>query len=177
MNGILIRKEKAEDKKAVEELIRDAFSKEEHSDHREHILVHELREMEAFIPDLSLVAVKDGRIIGHILMTPISIANGKGSHPSLALAPVSVAPAFQKEGVGGSLIRAAHTKARMMGHKSVILMGHKSYYPRFGYKRASSFGIRLPFDVADENAMAIELVPDGLKGVSGKVEYPAPFHG
>jgi predicted N-acetyltransferase YhbS len=177
MNGILIRKERVEDHGAVEDLIREAFRKEEHSDHREHILVHDLRLMGSFIPDLSLVAVKDGRIIGHILMTPIHIVDGTEDHPSLALAPVSVNPAFQKEGVGGSLIRAAHTKARMMGHRSVILLGHESYYPRFGYKRASSFGIRLPFDVPDENAMAFELVEGGLKGVTGVVVYPAPFHG
>jgi predicted N-acetyltransferase YhbS len=176
MNGILIRKERAEDHKAVEELIREAFAKEEESDHREHLLVHDLRALDIFVPELSLVAVKDGRIIGHILMTPIRIVNDKTSYPSLALAPVSVAPTMQKEGIGGSLIRAAHTKARLMGHRSVILLGHEAYYRRFGYKRASSFGIRLPFNSPDENAMAIELVEGGLRGIHGKVEYPAPFH-
>jgi len=134
MNGILIRKERPEDHKAVEELIREAFVKEEHSDHREHILVHELRKMDSFIPDLSLVAVKDGRIIGHILMTPIHILDGLEDHPSLALAPVSVNPAFQKEGVGGSLIRAAHTKAKMMGHRSVICWATRATTPASGIK-------------------------------------------
>ncbi len=176
MNGILIRKERKEDHQEVEELIRDAFAKEEHSDHQEHRLVRELRGLDIFLPELSLVAVKDGRIIGHILMTPVRIVNEKTSYPSLALAPVSVAPTMQKEGVGGSLILAAHTKARLMGHRSVILLGHEAYYRRFGYKRASSFGIRLPADMPDENAMAIELGEGGLRGIHGTVEYPAPFH-
>jgi predicted N-acetyltransferase YhbS len=176
MNGIMIRKERAEDHKAVEELIKEAFAKEEHSDHREHELVHALRGLDGFVPDFSLVAVKEGRIIGHVLMTPVRIVNEKTSYPSLALAPVSVAPAFQKEGVGGTLIRAAHTKARLMGHRSVILLGHEAYYRRFGYTRASSFNIRLPFESPDENAMAIELVEGGLRGIHGTVEYPAPFH-
>lgn len=176
MNGILIRKEREEDRKAVEELIREAFAKEEGSDHKEHQLVHALRDLDIFVPELSLVAVKDGRIIGHILMTPVRIVNDKTSYPSLALAPVSVAPTMQKEGVGGSLILAAHTKARLMGHKSAILLGHEAYYRRFGYKRASSFGVQLPFNSPDENAMAIELVEGGLRGIHGKVEYPEPFH-
>lgn len=69
----------------------------------------------------------------------------------------------------------AHAEARSLGHKSIVLLGHPSYYPRFGYQRASTWNITAPFDVPDEAFMAVELVPHGLKGVSGVVEYSKPF--
>ncbi len=58
---------------------------------------------------------------------------------------------------------------------SIVLIGHANYYPRFGYQQADQYGIEWPFDVPRENCMAIELVKDGLKGVSGMVEYPKEF--
>jgi len=56
-----------------------------------------------------------------------------------------------------------------------MLIGHKDYYPRFGYMPASKYGISFPFEVANENAMAIELVDSGLKGISGEISYPNEF--
>ncbi len=63
----------------------------------------------------------------------------------------------------------------MLGYRSVIILGHPDYYPRFGYKRADKFAIKLPFEAAPENCMAVELVEDGLKGVSGEVVYAKEF--
>lgn len=177
MAKINLRTEQPGDHKAVFDLIQSAFQSAEYSDHSEHFLVDRLRASKAFIPDLSIVAETDGIIVGHILLTKIKINDEGNSYPSLALAPVSVLPQYQGLGIGGKLIQEAHDVARRLGHTSVVLLGHKDYYPRFGYKQASTFGISLPFEVPAENCMAIELVDGALENVSGIVEYAAAFYG
>ena len=172
---IKIRKEAVTDHLKVFSIIEQAFITEELSDHREQFLVERLRLSGSFIPELSLVAEVDGEVVGHILLTKISICDGDTKHQSLALAPVSVLPEFQGRGIGSTLIKAAHTKAISLGYGSVVILGHKDYYPRFGYKTASQFGILLPFDVPEEYVMAIELIPNALDGVRGVVEYDPTF--
>ncbi len=175
-NSIKIRIETVSDLPQVEQVIIEAFKDDPIGDHTEHFLVNRLRKSDAFIPELSLVAELNGKVVGHILLTRMIIKNDNQSHSSLSLAPVSVHPAHQGKGIGCSLIRKAHEVAISLGHKSIILLGHKDYYPRFGYKQASAFGVKLPFDVPDKYCMALELVEDGLKGVSGMVEYPKEFY-
>ena len=80
------------------------------------------------------------------------------------------------KGIGSQLIEFVHEKARELGFESVILLGHPTYYPKFGYSKASEFDIQLPFDVPDENCMAIELILDALKNVNGVVEYSKEFY-
>jgi len=173
---ITIRKEEEKDYKQVFELTEEAFREMVHSDHQEQFLVEKLRRSEAFIPELSLVAEnEDGRIAGHILFTKLKIINGTESFESLALAPVSVKPEFQNQGLGGKLIAEGHRIAKELGYQSVILIGHEKYYPRFGYKKTSNFGISFPFDIPEENGMAVELVKDGLKNKKGVVKYPQEF--
>ena len=173
---INIRTENKSDYQAVFELIEKAFETEEYSDHTEQFLVERLRNSSDFIPALSIIAEFDSRVVGHILLTKIKINNSEQSFDSLSLAPVSVLPGFQKRGIGGMLIKAAHKKAEELGHQSIILIGHKAYYPKFGYSEAAEFGIELPFDAPRENCMAIELVKNGLNGVMGMVEYPKEFY-
>lgn len=175
MTEIIIRQETPADHPQVFELIRVAFQHEPHSDQQESYLVERLRKSDAFVPELSLVAEKDKQLVGHILLTKIKVIDHDKEHESLALAPVSVAPAFQKQGIGGQLIKQAHEKALQLGFSSVILLGHADYYPRFGYQKAGNFGISLPFEVPEENCMAIELRENGLAGISGVVEYPQAF--
>ncbi len=170
-----IRKETTVDHKAVFTLITKAFSALEHSDHKEQFLVERLRNSTAFIPELSLVAEINNRIVGYILLTKISIKNDSREWPSLALAPVAVDPDFHGRGIGRALILAAHRIAVESGYTSVILLGHAEYYPKFGYVPTVNFGISLPFEVPAENCMAVELVPNGLEGVSGIVEYAHEF--
>lgn len=174
---INLRQETSEDFGQVFNIIKEAFKTEPFSDFTEQFLVDRLRKSEAFIPELSIVAEIGDKIVGHILMTKIKVINNTSSFQSLALAPVSVKPAYQNKGIGGQLILMAHAKAIELGYKSIVLLGHEYYYPRFGYERASKFDIKLPFDDApDENCMAIELIQDGLKGVNGIVEYPKEFN-
>lgn len=170
-----IRQEQTKDHAEVEALVEEAFREMEMSDHKEQFLVARLRKSAAFVPELSLVAEGEGKLLGHILLTRIQIREGERSVESLALAPVSVRPAFQGQGIGAALIEEAHRIAEGLGFGSTVLLGHPAYYPRFGYVRASAFGIRLPFEVPDEACMAIELVPGSLKGAGGTVVYPKEF--
>jgi predicted N-acetyltransferase YhbS len=169
--NIFFRQEQEKDIDAVYQVVKTAFETMELADGDEQDLVNRLRKSEAFIPELSLVAEMDGRIIGHILFTRMKI----GEHASLALAPVAVLPDFQGRGVGAQLIREGHRIAREVGYRSVIVVGHPDYYPRFGYLPASRWKITAPFEVPDEAFMVLELVEGGLDGVSGEIEYAKEF--
>ncbi|MFT3903669.1 MAG: N-acetyltransferase [Niabella sp.] len=171
-----IRQESKEDLKDIFNLIKKAFEHEPLSDHKEQFLVERLRMSENFVPELSLVVETEGKVIGYILLTKIKIKNGKETFTSLALAPVAVLPEYQKRGIGTALIQYAHQQAMTLGFHSVVLLGHENYYPKFGYKKAGDFEIRLPFDVPDENCMAVELKENALQNVSGVVEYPKEFY-
>ena len=125
---------------------------------------------ESFIQELSLVAEQDGRIVGRILFTKLKV----GQTTQLALAPLAVHPDFQRQGIGGALIEEGHRIAAQLGYDYSILLGHPTYYPRFGYQPASRFGIQSPFDVPDENYMAFDLSGRHPQ-MSGQVEYPPQF--
>ncbi len=167
----VIRPETSGDIPQIREILKSAFGQD-----AESRLVDLLRQSPHFIPELSLVAEADGRVIGHILFSRIKIVDDNW-HPSdsLALAPMAVEPGFQRQGVGGLLIRAGLEKARQLGYRSVVVLGHSEYYPRFGFSRADRWGIKTAFPVPPENLMAIELVENGLEGVSGMVNYPEEF--
>ncbi len=168
---ISIRKEKNEDYVDVYAINTAAFEQE-----NEAKLVDLLRNSNAFIPGLSLVATVDRRIVGHILFTKIDIIAEDGqAYTSLALAPMAVVPDCQKQGIGGELIQSGLDKARALGYRSVIVLGHEKYYPKFGFVPADQWRIKPPFDVPANVFMAIELVPDGLKNISGTVRYAKPF--
>lgn len=176
--NIIIRKENSFDHNWVIELTEKAFETLEISDHNEGRLVDKLRKAPTFIDELSLVAEVNGQVVGHILFTPVEIDNGHQKFQSLVLAPVSVLPEFQKIGIGGQLISAGHHKAKELGFQSAILLGHPGYYPRFGYKPASGWGIKTHYELpSDDVFMAIELTENGLSGVSGMVIFPPEFAG
>lgn len=172
---ILIRPESSLDFTRVYEVVQSAFSRAPHTNHDEQNLVVRLRKSMAFIPGLSLVAVVNDQIVGHILFTKIKIKNHNAEYTSLALAPLSVLPEVQGKGIGGKLILAGHQTALELGFSSVILVGHPEYYPRFGYIPASCFGITAPFDISNEVFMACQLTPHALAGVKGIVEFPGEF--
>ena len=173
---IQTRRELPNDYKCVENVIQKAFENDPYGDQNEHLLVNRLRKSEAFIPQLSIVAEIEGEIVGHIFITKIIISDGIKNSESLAMAPVSVLPAYQRRGIGGRLITDAHKVALSLGYKSIILIGHEDYYPRFGYQKLARFNIQLPFDVPENNCMAIELVKGGLSGTQGRVQYPEAFY-
>jgi len=139
-------------------------------------LILRLRKTRKYIPGLSLVAEIEGRIVGHILFYPIDIKSEGTVFPSLALAPMAVLPEYQKKRIGSQLVKEGLKRARRLGFKSVIVLGHAAYYPRFGFEPAGKWSIRPPFEVPDDVFMALELVRDGLKGIQGTVEYPSEFN-
>ncbi|MED0965791.1 GNAT family N-acetyltransferase [Bacillus paramycoides] len=174
--NITIRQEQKNDYRKTEEVVKQAFLNEEFSDKTEHELVSRIRECDAFIPEVSIVAV-DEEIVGHIMLSKITIEQDGATVDSLALAPVSVAPSHQKKGIGGKLIAAAIEKAKELGYGSVVVLGHQDYYPKFGFKKASDWNIKAPFEVPDEVFMAMELRETALQGVEGVVQYSEAFSG
>ena len=165
-----IRQERQENREEVYRLVQAAFASAEQSDGNEQDLVSALRKSQAFIPELSLVAVDGEKIMGHILFTKVAV----GGDQALALAPLSVLPAEQGKGIGLALIREGHRIARQLGHGYSIVLGHAGYYPKAGYQPASRYGIRAPFDVPDENFMAVKLSDQAPK-IEGVVQYDAAF--
>lgn len=115
------------------------------SDHKEQFLVKRLRKSNAFIPELSIIAETENKIVGHIFLTNLKIKNEQDVFNTWALAPVSVLPGYQGKGIGGMLIKEAHKKAKDLGYKSIVLLGHEKYYPKFGYEQADTSGIKLPW--------------------------------
>jgi predicted N-acetyltransferase YhbS len=149
----------------------------EFSDKKEHELVARIRKSEVFIPELSLVAINQDNqeIVGHNLLSKIRIINKDIFSDSLALAPVSVLPEYQNKGIGKLLIHEALNIAKGLGFHSVIVLGHPEYYPKFGFQKASLYGIQPPFEVPEEAFMALELQENTFDKVSGVVEYPSVF--
>jgi len=173
---IKIRKERPEDYQTTEQVVKSAFSTVEISDKQEHVLVDRIRKSDAYIPELSLVAFnQENKMVGHILLSKIQITDDQKSVESLALAPVSVAPEFHRKGVGSKLIYAAIEKAKQLGHHSIIVLGHPTYYPKFGFKPACLWKIRAPFDVPDEVFMGLELTENAFEHIQGVVQYSRAF--
>ena len=127
-----IRQEKPEDYEEVYELVREAFASAEHADGNEQDLVEALRKGDAFIPELSLVAEEGGRLAGHILFTRARV----GEVEVLALAPLSVRPAFQRQGVGTALIEEGHWIARELGFSYSIVLGSEPVCRFYGHSAA-----------------------------------------
>lgn len=171
---VTIRQERQTDYRKTEEVVQQAFLNEEFSDKKEHALVKRIRECDAFIPELSIVAV-DEEIVGHIMLSKITIEQDGASVDSLALAPVSVATGYQKKGIGVKLIVAALEKAKELGYGSVVVLGHPEYYPKFGFKKASEWNIKAPFEVSEEVFMVMELTENALESVEGVVQYSSAF--
>jgi len=135
-------------------------------------LIKNLRKTKNFINKLSLVAELNSEIVGHILFYPIKIQNNAKEFETLSLAPMAVDPNHQKQGIGKKLVREGLRVSKELGFKSVIVLGHPDYYPKFGFVPASNWNIKCPFEVPDNAFMAIELEENALKGIFGIVEYP-----
>lgn len=121
-----IRQERPADYAAVYQVVKEAFASAEQADGDEQDLVVRLRQSNAFIPELSLVAVEDGKIVGHILFTRAVV----GGAAVLALAPLSVLPSYQNQGIGQALMREGHRVAQTLGYPYSVVLGHKAYYPK-----------------------------------------------
>ena len=167
---MIIRQEHNKEFHSIYALVKAAFESAEHADGNEPDLVNALRKSDSYIPELSLVAEIDGKIVGHIMFTKLKI----GNQVQLALAPLSVLPDYQKQGIGTALIQEGHTRARALGYEYSVVLGSEKYYPRTGYLPAKDYGIFAPFDVPDENFMACKL-SENAPAVCGIVQYAKEF--
>lgn len=165
-----IRTENPQDYPSVYNLNTSAFKRKE-----EARLVDRLRLNNNFIPELSIVATIDKQIIGYILFTEILIVNGTNKTTSLALAPMSVMPEFQRKGIGAQLIYHGFEEAKKLGFKSVLVLGNSSFYSRFGFTLTSKWAIIPPLNFPEEAFMGIELEKDSLSKAKGHVKYPTEF--
>jgi putative acetyltransferase len=125
---------------------------------------------------LSMVAVDEsGRVVGHALFSPVTVAGGHGESTLLGLGPVSVLPPEQHNGIGTLLIDTCLERLRTGNHAGVVVLGHPHFYHRFGFIPASRWGLRWEADAPDENFMALELSAGLLTGIGGVVRYRPEF--
>jgi len=164
--SISVREELPADYDAVRRVHTLAFGQPQ-----EARLVGSLRNTPDLSPIVSLVAIREGEVVGHILFTPITI----GRAPAMSLAPVAVLPEYQRQGYGCALVRAGLAECARRDQPVVVVVGHPEYYPRFGFRPARAAGLEAPFEVRDAAFMVWEESPGALDGFHGMVQYPAPF--
>jgi len=134
---IIIRDELPGDTAAIFDLTIDAFRTLEVSDHTEQFVIEALRAAGAL--PVSLVAVIDGRIVGHIAFSPVSMSDGTGGW--YGLGPVSVVPELQRQGIGKALIGEGLSRLKALGARGCCLVGHPEYYRKFGFVNPDGLGM------------------------------------
>jgi len=125
---------------------------------------------------LSLVAISKNKVVGHIMFSPVTIETQEGVIEGMGLAPMAVLPELQNQGIGSILVKEGLRIIRNTSCPFVIVIGHEKYYPRFGFQRASKYGLKSQWKgVPDEAFMAMILKDSVMKGVSGIVKYRDEF--
>lgn len=166
---ITIRPEEPGDRAAVREINQRAFGCDEEAD-----VVDTLRERCDGL--LSLVATKQDRVVGHILFSPAVIDGPSAALEIMGLAPMAVLPELQRQGIGTRLVEAGLAILRERGCPAVIVVGHPTYYPRFGFSPARRLALECQWDgVPDEAFMILVLDEEAMKGVSGTARYRDEF--
>lgn len=167
--GPVVRDERSEDLPAIRRVTLAAFGTAEEAD-----LIERLRR-DAH-PLLSLVGESAGEVVGHILFSPVTILEHPGIQ-AMGLAPMSVLPGRQRQGIGSALVRAGLERCRAIGAEVVVVLGHPAYYPRFGFVPASRFGLRSEYDVPDDVFLALRWCAGVAAPLAGTVRYHAAFAG
>lgn len=165
-----IRPERPEEYATVERIHELAFGGAQ-----EARVVASVRQSPEYIPELSLVAVVEGRPIGHILFCYVGLQDARGvMRKVVVLAPLAIHPEFQNLGAGKRLVVEGLARLDAMGVPLVLVRGHAHYYPRFGFVPSVQMDIRPPFDIAPEEYMAKRLSAYAPQ-YQGVVRYPAAF--
>jgi putative acetyltransferase len=167
--NLTIRPEQPRDIPSVREVNLSAFPTSAEAD-----LVDALRQAAA--PTISLVADLGESIVGHICFSPVTLTNWPDLRV-MGLAPMAVRATWQRQGIGSALVTAGVESCRQRGSEAIVVLGHTTFYPRFGFVPASRFGIRCEYDVPDDHFMALELEPGILSGKSGTIQYHPAFAG
>lgn len=168
--NITVRPERPDDAEAIDEIVASAFLAE-FGTTTEVALVRTMRDRGELIPDLTLVAEVGSELVGHIAFSEVTL-DGRPAR-GLGLGPVSAAPAHQRSGVGSLLITTALGRAEQLGWHFVVVLGHPSYYPRFGFVPAAALGVT--GDYGDADGWMVR--PLGDRTVpAGHVRYCSSFH-
>jgi putative acetyltransferase len=162
---IEIREERPDDAPAIREVNKRAFGQDQEGN-----IVDALRTNGAV--SLSLVAAVNGRIVGHIMYSPITVG---GVITGAALGPMAVVPEYQRQGIGSKLVEAGNEKLQDVDCPFIIVLGHPNYYPRFGFRPASMYGIECEWAVPDDVFMLLVLDEAKMQGVSGLAKYRHEF--
>ncbi len=165
--SLVIRLEADQDRTAIWHVNQAAFEGDSEAN-----LVDALRD--GGFAEVSLVAELDGELVGHILFSRVSIVTNAGTVDSLSLAPMAVLPSHQRQRIGSRLVKEGLRACQERGHRIVVVLGHSEFYPRFGFSAEPARRLESPFG-GGESWMALELVPGGLEGIEGRVEYSRPF--
>ncbi len=167
--GVVIRAARPADSRAIASVHQAAFETDA-----------EARLVEALLAEgdgvISLVAVENAMVVGHVLLSRVTIGEDDSAAEALSLAPVAVRPDSQRRGIGSALVQASLDAAREQGWEGIVVLGHPGFYPRFGFEPATPRGILPPWpDVPEEAWMVAELSPGALGGVAGVVAFPRAF--
>jgi len=174
--NLTIRNEQEEDYRTVEELVREAFWNLYVPGCNEHFVLHNLRKSNDFVPELDFVAEKEGQIVGQIVYSR-GIIKGKGTNEEevIGFGPLSVLPAFQKQGIGGALITHTADLARDMDYPAICIYGDPRYYSRFGFRCAEKYDIKTAGDKFAVALQVLELRQRALSRISGRFIESAAF--
>lgn len=165
---IVIRQEQPQDLKTIREVNRRAFGQRQEAD-----LVDKLRQN--YHDLLSLVAVIQNEVVGHILFTPVTIESAARTVQGMGLAPMAVLPEYQRQGIGSKLVRSGIEQLKKRQCPFIIVLGHAEYYPRFDFEPASRYGIRSEWEVEDEAFMILLLNESEMQDISGVARYLPEF--
>ena len=169
MEGITVRSESTDDLRAIDVVNLSAFEGEE-----EAKLVADLRKLPDYSADYSLVAEFNGRLVGHLMLTPGQLTFNGEKTPVLLLAPMSVVPSQSHRGIGTELVEAAISLGKEKGFAAIIAAGQPDYYARLGFEPCSKQGIQCNLPVPEDRVMMIELDANAISE-GGMVNYSSPF--
>lgn len=166
---MLIRPEREADYDTIDAVVAAAFGQPD-----EAKLVRRLRSSDAYVPELTLVADDAGEVVGHIMLSYTTL-EGDGPPRVLSLAPLAVKPGVQRTGIGIALTRTALDSADERGEPLVVVLGHATYYPRFGFEPAHLHGIQPPDpNLVGDHFMVVRLSSYD-SSIRGRIVYPPAF--
>jgi putative acetyltransferase len=171
---VIVRDERPDDVEAIRTVVTAAFERA-----AEAQLVDALRDAGA--ATLSLVAEHDGRVVGHVAFSPVTILpltaepTRATSPPASGLAPLAVLPALHRRGVGGALVRAGLDRCRATRVAVVVVLGSPAYYGRFGFVDAARFRVRCEYEAPPGAFQLLELRPGALSGEPALARYRDEF--
>jgi predicted N-acetyltransferase YhbS len=173
----LIRLETKKDYRETENVTREAFWDVYKPGCNEHLILHKMRNVDAFVKELDFVACDKNKILGNIIYSRAKVINWENTaFEVLCLGPVCVLPEYQGKGIGSFLINQSMQRARQLQYKGIFLIGNPDYYSRFGFRNAMTLNVQTSAGGNFDYFMGLELNKDSMKGISGRFFEDRVFH-